>query len=257
MKLTRRNFLAWAGVAAVGAVACEGFGIREGEFDIQSPVSLPEDLVEGKDNWYATMCRICNSGEGIVVRVMEGRAKKVEGNPMFPINNGKHRPACEAALQALYHPDRIGTPMQRSGPRGSGHFSPISWSAALDKLQQELKVRGNSMLMITDPLRGHLGTVVSRFTQSLGGRYMSFDTLDNATYRGAIKGVFGQDLMPDFDFANTRFLLSFGADFLSTWVSPTRWNVGYGEFRSGVGKERGTFYHADSRFSMTAASADT
>ncbi len=51
MKLTRRNFLAWAGVAAVGAVACEGFGIREGEFDIQSPVSLPEDLVKGKDNW--------------------------------------------------------------------------------------------------------------------------------------------------------------------------------------------------------------
>ncbi|HIM36723.1 MAG TPA: 4Fe-4S ferredoxin [Dehalococcoidia bacterium] len=256
MKLTRRNFLAWAGVAAVGAVACEGFGIREGEFDIQSPVSLPEDLVKGKDNWYATMCRICNSGEGIVVRVMEGRAKKVEGNPMFPINHGKHRPACEAALQALYHPDRIGTPMQRSGPRGSGHFSPISWSAALDKLQQELKVRGNSMLMVTDPLRGHLGTVVSRFTQSLGGRYMSFDALDNATYRGAIKGIFGQDLMPDFDLANTRFLLSFGADFLSTWVSPTRWNIGYGEFRSGEGKERGTFYHADSRFSMTAASAD-
>ena len=185
-------------MAAVGAVACEGFGIREGEFDIQSPVSLPEDLVKGKDNWYATMCRICNSGEGIVVRVMEGRAKKVEGNPMFPINHGKHRPACEAALQALYHPDRIGTPMQRSGPRGSGHFSPISWSAALDKLQQELKARGNSMLMVTDPLRGHLGTVVSRFTQSLGGRYMSFDALDNATYRGAIKGVFGQDLMPDF-----------------------------------------------------------
>ena len=30
MKLTRRNFLAWAGLSAVGAVACEGFGIREG-----------------------------------------------------------------------------------------------------------------------------------------------------------------------------------------------------------------------------------
>ena len=256
MKLTRRNFLAWAGVAAVGAVACEGFGIREGEFDIQSPVNLPEDLVKGKDNWYATLCRNCNSGEGIVVRVMEGRAKKIQGNPMFPINHGKHRPACEAALQSLYHPDRIATPLQRSGPRGSGHFTPISWSAALDKLQEELKVRGNSMLLVTDPLRGHLGTVVSRFAQSVGGRHMSFDTLDNATYRAAVKGVFNQDLLPDFDLANTRFLLSFGADFLSTWVSPTRWNIGYGEFRSGEGKERGTFYQVDSRFSMTAANAD-
>ena len=256
MKLTRRNFLAWAGVAAVGAVACEGFGIREGEFDIQSPVRLPEDLVKGKDNWYATLCKNCNAGEGIVVRVMEGRAKKVQGNPMFPINHGKHRPACEAALQVLYHPDRIATPMRRSGPRGSGEFSPISWSAALDKLGQELKVRGNSMLMVTDPLRGHLGSLVRRFTLSVGGRYLGFDTLDNATYRAAIKSVFDQDLLPDFDLANTRFLLSFGADFLSTWVSPTRWNVGYGEFRNGDGKERGTLYQVDSRFSMTAANAD-
>ena len=61
MKLTRRNFLAWAGVSAVGAVACEGFGIRYGEFDLQSPVQLPEDLVKGTDNWYATLCRNCAS----------------------------------------------------------------------------------------------------------------------------------------------------------------------------------------------------
>ena len=45
MKLTRRNFLTWAGLSAVGAVACEGFGIRKGEFSLQSPVDLPEDLV--------------------------------------------------------------------------------------------------------------------------------------------------------------------------------------------------------------------
>ena len=57
MKLTRRNFLAWAGLGAVGAVACEGFGIRAGELDIQSSVLQPEDLVRGTDNWYASLCR--------------------------------------------------------------------------------------------------------------------------------------------------------------------------------------------------------
>jgi anaerobic selenocysteine-containing dehydrogenase len=256
MKLTRRNFLAWAGVAAVGAVACEGFGIRYGEQDIQSPANLPEDLVKGKDNWYATLCRNCGAGEGIVVRVMEGRAKKVQGNPMFPVNVGKHRPSCEAALQALYHPDRIPGPMQRSGFRGSGQFTQLSWSSALDKLRQELEVRGNSSLLITEPLRGHLATVADRFARSLGGRHLGFESLDNTTYRAAIKNVFDQDVLPDFDLGKTRFLLSFGADFLSTWVSPTRWNIGYGEFRDGDHKDRGTFYHADSRFSMTAANAD-
>jgi anaerobic selenocysteine-containing dehydrogenase len=80
--------------------------------------------------------------------------------------------------------------------------------------------------------------------------------LDDNTYRAAVKNVFGQDLLPDFDLENTGFLLTFGADFLSTWVSPTRWNRGYGQFRQGEGRERGTFYHVDPRFSMTSANAD-
>jgi anaerobic selenocysteine-containing dehydrogenase len=256
MKLTRRNFLAWAGLSAVGAVACEGFGIRHGEFDLQSPVSLPEDLVKGQDNWYATLCRNCSSGEGIVVRVMEGRAKKVEGNPAYPVNRGKHSASCEAGLQALYHPDRIPRPLQRNGPRGLGQFAQLSWTNALDILKQRLEERGDAMLMITEPLRGHLGTVVNRFAGALGGRHLGFESLDVNTYRSAIKNVYGQELLPDFDLENTQFLLSFGADFLSTWVSPVRWGLGYGEFRQGAGRERGVFYQVDPRFSMTAANAD-
>ena len=126
MKLTRRKFLAWAGLSTVGAVACEGFGIREGELNIQSPIRLPEDLVRGKDNWYATLCRSCPSSEGIVVRVMEGRAKKIQGNPLYPVNLGKQSARCEAGLQAVYHPDRIAGPMRRTGPRGSGEFTSVT-----------------------------------------------------------------------------------------------------------------------------------
>jgi anaerobic selenocysteine-containing dehydrogenase len=261
MKLTRRNFLAWAGLSAIGAVACEGFGIRHGEFDLQSPVSLPEDLVKGKDNWYATICRTCPVGEGVVVRVMEGRAKKIQGNPLYPVNQGKQSARCEAGLQAVYHPDRVTGPMWRSGVRGSGHYSPVPWSdgpgiTALDILGQRLEERGDSMVMVTEPLRGHLGMLVDRFANAMGGRHLGFEVLDNNTYRAAIKNVFGQDQMPDFDLANTRFLLSFGADFLSTWLSPTRWSLGYGELRRSEGKERGVHYQVDPRFSMTAANAD-
>ena len=51
MKLTRRNFLAWAGLSAVGAVACDVFGEDRRELKVQSPVMQPEDLVKGTDNW--------------------------------------------------------------------------------------------------------------------------------------------------------------------------------------------------------------
>jgi len=139
MKLSRRHFLAWAGLGALGAVACEGFGIREGELSIQSPVSLPEDLVRGKDNWYASLCRNCPSCEGILVRVMEGRAKKIQGNPYYPTNQGKSHARCEAGVQALYHPDRISGPMKRGGNRGSGQFDPIAWDPeGMDTLTRQI-----------------------------------------------------------------------------------------------------------------------
>ena len=256
MKLTRRNFLAWAGLGAVGAVACEGFGIREGELQIQSPALLPEDLVRGKDNWYATLCRSCPSPEGIIVRVMEGRAKKIQGNPLYPTNQGKQSARCEAGLQAVYHPDRVAGPMRRSGPRGSGEFMAVGWESGLDSLREALRGRGDGLTMITEPLRGNLGMVAGRFATAFGGRHLGFEPLDNITYRSAIHNLFQQDLLPDFDMEHTSVLLSFGADFLSTWVSPTRWSRGYGEFRQGEGRERGTLYQVDPRFSMTAASAD-
>jgi len=51
-------------------------------------------------------------------------------------------------------------------------------------------------------------------------------------------------------------VLSVGADWLGTWVSPTRYGVKYGQFRQGEGRERGTLYHAESRMSLTSAAAD-
>ncbi len=256
MKLTRRNFLAWAGLSAVGAVACDV--IQEEELILQSPRDLPEDLVKGRDNWYATLGRQATGGDGVIVRVMEGRAKKIQGNPKYPVNLGKQSVRTEGGLQALYHPDRISGPLLRTGPRGSGQFRAIEWEPeALDILKRELRARGQGMVLITEPLRGHLGMIAERFADALGGKHLGFETLDDTTYRAAVKEVFGQDLLPDFDIANANYVLSFGADFLSTWGSSTRLSTAYGEFRQGIGRERrGTLVQVDPRFSLTAANAD-
>ena len=126
MALTRRQFLTLAGGSAAGAILFQACGVPEDELLVQAPVEMPEDLVTGRDNWYATLCRQCGTSEGIVVRVMEGRAKKVEGNVDYPINRGAHSARCEGGLQALYHPDRIRGPMVRSGERGAKQFREIS-----------------------------------------------------------------------------------------------------------------------------------
>lgn len=262
MRLARRDFLKWAGLSAVGAVACNFFDERE--MTVQSPVDLPEDLVTGKDNWYATLCDQCVEREGIVVRVMEGRAKKVQGNPLYPTNQGKQSARCEAGLQALYHPDRLSKPLFRVGRRGSGEFVQIEWDEAMTRLRNRLQTlrdnnNADAMLTVTEPLRGHMGKVVDRFAKTFGGRHLSFEPMEQAVLRAAVKRVFNQDNLPDFDIENARYLLTFGADFLSTWLSPVRFARGYGKFRGDKyidGKERGTFVHVDPRYSMTAANAD-
>ena len=259
MKLTRRNFLAWAGLSAVGAVACDV--IQDEELSLQSPRSLPEDLVKGRDNWYATLGRQATDGEGVIVRVMEGRAKKIQGNPKYPVNQGKQSVRSEAGLQALYHPDRLSGPMLRTGPRGSGQYRSIQWEPdALDILRRELRARSQGMVLVTEPLRGTLGMIADRFASSVGGRHLGFEALDDTTYRAAVKGVFDQDRLPDFDIANANYVISFGADFLSTWGASTRLATAYGEFRQGNRRQtqgsRGYLVHVDPRFSLTAANAD-
>ncbi|MCY4364993.1 MAG: molybdopterin-dependent oxidoreductase [Chloroflexi bacterium] len=259
MKLTRRNFLAWAGLSAVGAVACDV--IQDEELSLQSPASLPEDLVKGRDNWYATLGGQATDGEGVIVRVMEGRAKKIQGNPKYPVNQGKQSVRSESGLQALYHPDRISGPLLRTGPRGSGQYRAIQWEPdALDIFRRELRARSQGMVLITEPLRGTLGMIAERFATSVGGSHLGFEALDDTTYRAAVKGVFDQDRLPDFDIGNANYVISFGADFLSTWKGSTRLSTAYGDFRQGSKRQtqgsRGYLVHVDPRFSLTAANAD-
>lgn len=245
------------GGSAAGAVLFQACGVPEDELLVQAPLEMPEDLVAGYDNHYATLCRQCPTSEGVTVRVMAGRAKKIEGNVDYPINRGKHSARCEAALQELYHPDRISAPLVRSGARGAGEWDEITWDDAIGRLAGQIRDASDpsSVVMVTEPLSAHVGMVVGRFVSTISGRHVPYETLEQTNLRTAIWNVYGQDVLPDFDIGNSRYVLSFGADFLNTWLSPVRYGTGYGEFRQGD-RERGTLVHVDSRFSMTGANAD-
>jgi len=257
MLISRRNFLKLASLSTIGAVACNFFD--ENEFIAQSPVRLPEDLVTGIDNWYATSWSGPET-EGLIVRVIEGRAKKVQGNPLFPTNKGVSSIRSEALLQELYHPDRLAGPMVRTGPRGSkeSFVSAGNWDQSLGILYDKLNslVHHDQMLMITGAKRGSLAFLIREFINTYGGNHTVCKSVDELIYANTVKEVFHQDTLPHFDIEKSDFILSIGGDFLGTWVSPVKHGRGWGEFRQGEGRNRGTLIHVDSRFSMTAANAD-
>ena len=258
MALTRRQLLKYSGLGFLGAVVFAGCRIPDREFIAESPVMIPEDLVYGDDNYFATLARPNTGVESVLVRVMQGRAKKIEGNPDYPMSRGKHSAQAEATLQELYHPDRIATPLRRVGERGAGEFESISWDEALNELQgklSEFMVKPDAVAIVTAPLRGALGTVVDRFAENYGARRFSFEAVDQTAVRTAFNRMYGQDRLPTFDIQNARYVLSFGADFLSHWHAPLHYNWHYGEFRGETGG-RGVLVQVEPRFSLTAANAD-
>lgn len=268
--MRRREFLKLVAASTTGAVLFTGCGIGDGdpetEFQLEMPVLNPQDVVFGRDNWYATMSQTCTCGCGVLVRVYEGRAKKIEGNPEFPTNGnltlpGSYGATCaraQAAVQEVYHPDRVASPL-RATSRGSGTFTQVSWDEAMTELTDALNAaRGTagSILLITEPLVGPQGQVVAQFAETVGARHVAFEPDERVVLREAMRRVFGVETFPTIDLPNTDFLVSFSADFLHTWISPVQFSRGYGEFRQGRPDQRGTYYHVGPHFSGSASNAD-
>src|SRR5262249_35755090 len=159
-----------------------------------------------------TVCRQCAGGCGMLVRVIEGRAKKVEGNPDHPVNRGKLCARGQASVQEEYHPDRLQGPLQRVGDRGSGSLSATDWEAALDRLAGSLRDlqqagRGNQVALLTGQLRGHQAVLVQRFAQALGAEWHRLEPISEAPLREASRRVFGQNWLPEFDVEHAQYVL--------------------------------------------------
>ena len=107
--IDRREFLKLVGAGGVGAGA--GFMLKESKKDpteyLIPYVVAPEDFSSGIATWYNSTCSMCSAGCGISVRTREGRAKKIEGNPSHPVNQGGLCGMGQAGLQVLYNPARI------------------------------------------------------------------------------------------------------------------------------------------------------
>ena len=159
MKINRREFLSLTGKSAAGAMIFAACGLPEKELIVQSPVGYPEDLVRGEDAWYATSMPDYANGDGVIVRVVQGRATKVEGNPDHPINRGVATARYDSTLQILYHPDRIKEPLSRYSK--SGNVINVSWNKATSDLRNMIRDSKDKITIVTNPLRSHSSYVSS------------------------------------------------------------------------------------------------
>ncbi|NLC55759.1 MAG: molybdopterin-dependent oxidoreductase, partial [Armatimonadetes bacterium] len=249
MNISRRGFLAGigAGLAGLGS----GAGYRK----LIPFVAPAENLVPGVATWYASACRECPGGCGLLLRNREARIVKAEGNPLHPINAGRLCARGQACLQGLYNPDRLARPRRRA----DGGWQEASWDAALAAIGPALADAHGRLGVITDLQSGSLAGLLSTWITQLGGSptdVLVYEPLNYEPLRAANAAVYGRAEIPDYHLERADLLLSFGVDFLETWLSPVQLTRRFHRMRRVRNGHRAPFYYIGPRRSPTAVQAD-
>src|SRR5256714_10416137 len=256
--MDRRRFLKVLGVSSAGAAALSACGIGPEPTEKLIPYLIqPEDQIRGTARYYATTCRECAAGGGLQVRVREGGAVRLEGNPESPINRGRLCARGQAALQGLYNPDRVIGPQIRNA---KGTFEAIDWDGAIQRLGVKVReASGKGIVFLTGAEVSSFGDLIDEWMRQVGGRRLSYEPFSFDALRAGNRLAFGTAALPSYDFANAKYLLSFGADFLDTWLSPVEFQNGFARshaFDAGRPASMAKFVYVGPRLSLTGMNAD-
>lgn len=259
-KITRRDFIKIGAAGTLTAVLA-GCTSPYRSVALEPYVVPPEEQIAGQATWYASTCRQCPAGCGIIVRIMNGRALKIEGNPEHPLNRGKLCPRGHAPLQVLYHPDRLDRPVQQA-QRGSRQFTPVLWDNAVKTLTDNLNGAGrNVAVWLGTNTSGHLLDLFRKFAAAIGAPAplvydFQAEWLGYQPLLAASQGIFGRAALPTFDLSHADVVFSFNADFVGAWMSQTRYNIEFGGFRSQPFGKRGVLVQFEPRMSLAGVKAD-
>jgi molybdopterin-containing oxidoreductase family iron-sulfur binding subunit len=251
----RRDFLKVLGVggAAVTAVGCYSDQVEK----LIPYVASPDETVPGVSTYYASTCRECAAGCGIIVETRDGRAIKVEGNPAHPVNRGALCARGQASLQGLYNPDRFATPMKRQGDA----LVPTTWDDAIATLSAKLAEARKSgaakdAVFINQHEQGSFPAFLDQWLAGFGmPPHLSYDAEAPISAVTANRQSFGVS-WPGYDFAAAKLIVSFAADFLDGWGLPVPQQLAFADARARIeGAPR--LVYVGPRRSLTGLNADT
>ncbi|HEX7120255.1 MAG TPA: molybdopterin dinucleotide binding domain-containing protein [Longimicrobiales bacterium] len=251
--MERRDFLKVLGAAGAGASL---FGCStEGAERLIPYVTAADEIVPGLATWYRTTCRECPAGCGMSIKTREGRAIKAEGNPLSPISHGRLCARGQASLHGLYNPDRVPQALVRDA---AGAWSRIGWDDAEQRLAAAIGQARGRKVFLTQTFTGSMDALVDQWAAAFGMEVVRFDTFGWEPIRAANRLLFGIDAVPVHDFSAADVVVSFGADFMETWLSPVDYSHGFTQshaFRRADG-HKGRFISVTGHQSLTDMSAD-
>ena len=168
----------------------------------------------------------CPDQCSLIATVENGRVVRVQGDPEHPMTAGFACTKVNREHELVHSPERVLTPLRRTGPKGAGEFAPVSWDAALD----EIEVRWKAIMREDGPLSilgyaysAHQGLfnrgLLLGLFHALGVSRLKAgtvcDTCADAAWDSVAGGVGGSD--PE-TVVDSDLVISWGADLLTTNV---------------------------------------
>ena len=223
---SRRNFLKFCGFGFTTALI-----VSSCENPLQKAIpylNKPEEITPGLANHYASFYFDGNDYCSIVAKVRDGRPIKIEGNELSAFGKGGTTARVQASVLGLYDDGS-----RYKSPRINGKSA--TWSdmdnQVIDAIGQ-VKAANQGIVMLTSSvISPSTQQVIDEFSALYGTRHVMYDPVSVSAMLQANKETFGIQALPEYRFDKAELILSIGADFLGTWLSPLEYAMQFATTR--------------------------
>ena len=207
---SRRDFLKYIGfsTAAATLAACEGPVVKSIPYVVQ-----PKEIIPGIANFYATTIANGFDFANILIKNREGRPIKVEKNSLADDSMSANA-RVHASVLDLYDNSRLAQPMKDN--------LPISWFTfeyeTLSELQRLSKEKKEIVLLTQTFASPSTKNLIEKFKDKYeSASHITYDPISESEALDAFEQRYGIRGLANYDFSNTKLILSIGADFLGDW----------------------------------------
>ena len=215
-------------------------------------VIAPNEITPGEALYYASSYINGNDYCSIIVKTRDGRPIKIEGNPESGVTRGGTSARVQASVLDLYDGGRFNGPLKEGISSG---WESID-KEITDKLQKIVNEKGTIVLLTPTVFSPSSESVISEFLLKFKcSEWIQYDAISYSAMLEANKISFGKQVIPDYRFDKADLVVSLGADFLGTWLSPIEYTKQFSSRRDPE-LNMNRLIQLESNLSLTGSNAD-